>query len=290
MNKKIAITTDTNSGMLPNQTELDGVFVLPMPFIIDEVCQLESVDLSREEFYQKLKSNSNVSTSQPSVGDLTDFWNKLLKEYDEIVHVPTSSHLSASCSTAQALAKDFDGKVVVVDNHKISVPLKSSVYDAVKLRDSGKTSAEIKEYLEKQSNDYSVYFSLESMKYLKKGGRISPAAAAIGGILKLRPVLYLGGEKLVKFALPRTLVKAKEAMKSAIVKDLTTKFKEYTDNGEMRLCIIHVDNASEAAAFAEEMQKLCPNVPFLWTDEMSLSIACHTGPGTLAVGCIRVIK
>ena len=145
MNKKIAITTDTNSGMMPTQKELDGVFVLPMPFIIDEVCQLESVDLSREEFYQKLKSNSNVSTSQPSVGDLSEFWENILKEYDEIVHIPTSSHLSASCSTAQALAKDFNGKVFVVDNHKISVSLKSSVYDAVKLRDAGKTSEEMKE-------------------------------------------------------------------------------------------------------------------------------------------------
>ncbi len=290
MNKKIAVTTDTNSGMLPTQKELDGVFVLPMPFIIDEVCQLESVDLSREEFYQKLKSNSNVSTSQPSVGDLSEFWENILKDYDEIVHIPTSSHLSASCSTAQALAKDFNGKVVVVDNHKISVSLKSSVYDAVKLRDAGKTSEEIKDILEKMDCDYSIYFSLENMKYLKKGGRISPAAAAIGGILKLRPVLYVGGEKLVKFALPRTLAKAKESMKNAIMKDLTTKFKEYVEKGEMALCVIHADNASDAVVFEEEMKKLFPNMPFLWTDEMSLSIACHTGPNTLAVGCIRIVK
>ena len=290
MNKKIAVTTDTNSGMLPTQKELDGVFVLPMPFIIDDICQLESVDLSREEFYQKLKSNSNVSTSQPSVSDLSEFWENILKDYDEIVHIPTSSHLSASCSTAQALAKDFNGKVFVVDNHKISVSLKSSVYDAVKLRDAGKTSEEMKEILEKMDCDYSIYFSLENMKYLKKGGRISPAAAAIGGILKLRPVLYVGGEKLVKFALPRTLAKAKEAMKNAIIKDLTTKFKSYVDNGEMALCVIHADNASEATLFEEEMKKLFPNMPFLWTDEMSLSVACHTGPSTLAVGCIRIVK
>lgn len=288
--KKIAITTDTNSGMLPHENEDQGIFVLPMPFVIDSVSLLESVDITREEFYQKLLSGSKVSTSQPSVTDVTEFWNKILEEYDEIVHIPTSSHLSNSCSTAQALSKEFDGKVTVVDNHRISVSLKSSVFDAVKLRDSGKTSAEIAKYLEDTGSDYCIYFSLESMEYLKRGGRISPAAAAIGSILKLRPVLHLGGETLDKFALPRTLVKAKDIMKNAIAKDLSEKFKKYVDDGEMRLVVVHGENKEDAEIFQAEIQKLFPSVPFLWDDPMSLSISCHTGPGTLAVGCIRVVK
>lgn len=288
--KKIAITTDTNSGMLPHENESEGIFVLPMPFVIDSVSLLESVDITREEFYQKLLSGSKVSTSQPSVTDVTEFWSKILEEYDEIVHIPTSSYLSNSCATAQALAKDFNGKVTVVDNHRISVSLKSSVFDAAKLRDSGKTSAEIAQYLESTAADYSIYFSLESMEYLKRGGRVSPAVAAIGSILKLRPILHLGGEKLDKFALPRTLVKAKELMKSAIAKDLSEKFQKYSDNGEMRLVVVHGENKEDAESFQAEVEKLFPNIPFLWCDPMSLSIACHTGPGTIAVGCIRVVK
>jgi len=226
--KKIAIVTDTNSGMMPHESEDLGIFVLPMPFIIDGVCQLESVDLSRDEFYEKLKSESTVSTSQPSVGDVTDFWREILKEYDEIVHIPTSSLLSASFSTAKAQAEDeeFKGKVYCVDNHRISASLKSSVYDAVTLRDAGKTAAEIVEILEAQAKDYAIYFSLESMEYLKKGGRISPAIAAIGSMLKLRPVLRLIGEGLEKFNMPRSLLKAKMIMSDAIKADLNGRFKE----------------------------------------------------------------
>ena len=291
MMKKIAITTDTNSGMLPHENEDQGIFVLPMPFIIDGVSQLESVDLSREEFYKKLKSNSNVSTSQPSVGDLTEFWQKILKEYDEIVHIPTSATLSASFETAKAQAKDFGGKVHLVDNRRISVALKSSVFDAAKLRDQGSSATEIVEYLEKTKSDFSVYFSLESMQYLKKGGRISPAAAAIGSILKLRPVLHIAeGGKLEKLALPRTVAKAKDTMKNALSADIKGKFKEYADKDELRLCVVHAENEEEAELMKAELQKLFPNIPFLWCDPMSLSIACHVGPGTLAIACVRIVK
>ena len=291
MMKKIAITTDTNSGMLPHENEDQGIFVLPMPFIIDGVSQLESVDLSREEFYKKLKGNSTVSTSQPSVGDLTEFWQNILKEYDEIVHVPTSAALSASFETAKAQAKEFGDKVHLVDNRRISVALKSSVFDAATLRDQGKSATEIVEILETRKEDFSIYFSLESMHYLKKGGRISPAAAAIGSILKLRPVLHIGeGGKLEKFALPRTLAKAKDVMKNAIAADIANKFKEYAANDELRLCIVHAENEQEAELFKADLQKLFPKIPFLWCDSMSLSIACHVGPGTLAIACIRVVK
>ena len=288
--KKIAITTDTNSGMIPYAMDADGVFVLPMPFIIDGEVHLEYVDLSAETFYEKLCSDANISTSQPSVTEVTEFWTKILQEYDEIVHIPTSAELSASLATATALAKDFAGKVFVVDNHRISVSLKTSVYDAITLRNQGKSAREIKDVLEQTCYDYSLYFSLESMKYLKKGGRITPAAAAIGGILKLRPVLLLNGGQLGKFALPRTLAKAKETMINAVLDDLNGKFKEFFDKGEMKLCIAHANNPQDAELLKAEVQKRIPNLEIVFTDAISLSIACHTGPGALVLACMHVVK
>lgn len=288
--KKIAITTDTNSGMLPGEGESEGIFVLPMPFIIDNDCLLESVDLSREVFYEKLISKAKISTSQPSLGDLSEFWTKILKDYDEIVHIPTASTLSASYASAKSLAEDFNGKVHVVDNHRISIVLKSSVYDAKNLRDNGDTAQEICNKLEETQYDHATYFSLESMEYLKRGGRVSAAAAAIGSILRLRPVLCIHQGKLVKYALPKSLTKAKMTMLDAIKKDLSEKFKEYADKGEMRICLVYGDNKEEVASFEQEVRKEFPNVPILYNDPMSLSIACHTGPKTFALACTRVLK
>lgn len=288
--KKIAITTDTNSGMMPNQHDAEGIFVLPMPFIIDGECLLEGIELSREVFFDKLISGSDVSTSQPSVGDVTEFWTNILKEYDEIVHIPTSSKLSNAYATALALSKDFEGKVHLVDNKRISAPLKASAYDAAALRDQGKTAEEIAKIMEERASEYGIYLSVDSMKYLKKGGRVSPAAAAIGSILKIRPVLALLGDTLDKFALPRTAQKAKDLIKAAITKDFAEKYKEFVDNGQMRLCVVHAENEQEAEALSEELAKAFPNVPVLPTEGMSLSVACHTGPGTLAITYMRVEK
>lgn len=288
--KRIAITTDTNSGMLPGEGENDGIFVLPMPFIIENECLLESVDLSREEFYEKLVSKAKISTSQPSVGDLSEFWTNLLKDYDEIVHIPTASTLSASCVTAKTLAEEFNGKVHVVDNYRISSALKFSVYDAKSLREKGFSAKEIAEKLEEMKFDCSTYFSLESMEYLKRGGRISATAATIGSILKLRPVLYINEGKLVKFALPKSLNKAKQVMLDAVKKDLNEKFKKYLDQGEIELRVVYGDNKEDAVAFAEEVRTVFPNVPVLPCDPVSLSVACHTGPKTLVLSCARVVK
>lgn len=287
--KKIAITTDTNSGMLPGDGENDGIFVLPMPFIIENECLLESVDLSREEFYNKLAAKAKISTSQPSVGDLSEFWRKILSEYDEIIHIPTASTLSASYSTAKSLAEEFQNRVYVVDNHRISIILKSSVYDAKALRNNGFSAKEICAKLEEMQYDCSTYFSLESMEYLKRGGRVSAAAAAIGSILKLRPVLCIQEGKLVKYALPKSLNKAKTTMIDAVKKDLNGKFKEYAEKGELRLCLVYGDNKDEVANFEQEVRKEFPNVPILYNDPMSLSIACHTGPKTFALACMRVL-
>lgn len=290
--KKIAITTDTNSGMMPGETDAQGIFVLPMPFVIDGEVLLESVDLSRADFYQKLKAKTNITTSQPSVGEVTEFWRSILQEYDQIVHIPTSSGLSNAYSTALSLANDeeFAGRVFVVNNLRIAVCLKSSAFDAAKLRAQGKSAQEIREILEANAGEYSLYLSLETMEYLKRGGRISPAAAAIGSLLKLRPILRLIGGKLDKFAVPRTLQKAKDTLITAIKKDLTETYKEALEKGEIRLVVAHNENHDEAEAFESEMKKLFPDIPFLSCDELSLSIACHTGPGSLAFGIIRVIN
>ena len=288
---KIAITTDTNSGMMPNEGQEQGIFVLPMPFIIDNEVFLESVSLSREDFYEKLKAKANITTSQPSVGEVSEFWRNILKEYDQIVHIPTSSHLSNAYSTAVSLAKDeeFAGKVFVVNNLRMAVCLKASAYDGAKLRDQGKSAEEIRTELENRAKDYSLFIALETMEYLKRGGRITPAAAAIGTLLKLRPVLRLIGGKLDKFAVPRTLQKAKEAIVAAVKADLAGEFKDALEKGEVRLVVAYNENRDAALAFEEEMKKLFPDIPFLSCDEMSLSIACHTGPGTLAFGIVRVV-
>lgn len=287
---KTAIITDSNSGISQSEGKKLGIFVLPMPFIIDDVPYFEDINLTQDEFYQHLKNpDANVSTSQPSVGDVLDLWNEVLQSYDEIVHIPMSSGISQTCATATALAKDFGGKVHVVNNQRISVTQKESVFDAIKLLERGKNAEEIKTYLEATKFDSSIYISLDTMKYLKKGGRVTPAAAAIGSILKIKPVLQIQGEKLDKFALARSLPKAKETMKAAIANDLKTRFKAFADNGEMTLSVAHTANFEEAEIFVRELKETFPAIPFRYCDPLSLSVACHIGPGALAVTCTRII-
>ena len=287
---KTAIITDSNSGISQKEGKELGIFVLPMPFIIDDVPYFEDINLTQDEFYQHLKNpDANVSTSQPSVGDVLDLWNVVLQSYDEIVHIPMSSGISQTCATATALAKDFGGKVHVVNNQRISVTQKESVFDAIKLLERGKNAEEIKGYLEATKFDSSIYISLDTMKYLKKGGRVTPAAAAIGSILKIKPVLQIQGEKLDKFALARSLSKAKETMKAAIAKDLKTRFKAFADNGEMTVSVAHTANSEEAEIFVQELKETFPDVPFRYCDPLSLSVACHIGPGALAVACTRIV-
>ncbi len=288
---KIAITTDTNSGMLPHEADNIGLFVLPMPFVINGDPKLDGIDLTRTEFYTHLKGKSNITTSQPSVGEVSEFWRNILQDYDQIVHIPTSSQLSAACSTAQSLAseEEFAGKVFVVDNGRISISLKRSAYDAVALRDKGMSAQEIANEIVARKDEQSTYFSLESMEYLKRGGRISPAVAAIGSMLKLRPVLRVHQGKLEKFSTPRTIQKAKDVMKSAIQKDVAEKFKDVPKN-ELRLYLIHGESTQETELWKEEILKLFPDIEFVSDDPMSLSVACHTGPGTFAIGLCRIVK
>ena len=261
-----------------------------MPFLVNGEPHLENIDLSQEEFYTLLNEQATVSTSQPSIGDLSELWENILKDYEYIVHIPMSSGLSQSYATAKMLAKDYDGKVIVVDNHRISITMRESVMDAVKLRAQGKSAVEIKEYLEATAPDSSIYIVVDTMKYLKKGGRVTPAAAAISSILKLKPVLQIHGEKLDKYALTRGSLKAKETLKNAIKNDLETVFAKYVENGEMCVSFAYTDNKEEVEAFAKEFQTLMPNVPVHFCDPLALSVACHIGPGAIGFACCRFIK
>ena len=237
---KVAIVTDSNSGITQKRGEELGIYVLPMPFFIDGELYLEDITLSQEQFYEKLGADSEISTSQPSPGDVMDLWDKLLEDYDEIVCIPMSSGLSSTCETALSLAQDYDEKVQVVNNQRISVTQEQSVYDAIKLRDEGKSAAEIRQVLEKEKMQASIYITVDTLKYLKKGGRITPAAAAIGTVLNLKPVLQIQGEKLDAFAKVRGWKAAKKTMLNAIEKDLTDRFADVKDQMVLGLSLIHI--------------------------------------------------
>nr|WP_177296129.1 DegV family protein [uncultured Blautia sp.] len=285
---KIAIVTDSNSGITQDEGRSFGVFVLPMPFYINEVMYLEGITLSQEEFYERLQKDETISTSQPSPGEVCGMWDNLLKEYDEIVHIPMSSGLSASCETAMGLARDYDGKVQVVDNQRISVTQRQSVLDALALVKAGKNAAEIREILEAEKMESSIYITLETLKYLKKGGRITPAAAAIGTVLNLKPVLQIQGDKLDAYSKVRGKKQAKRVMLKAMKEDMDTRFAEYVKKGEMCLQMAYTGNQEEAEEFKKEVQEMFPELE-IHMDPLSLSVACHIGHGALAVACSKKV-
>ena len=286
--KKIAVVTDSNSGITQSAAKELGVFVLPMPFYINEELFLEDITLTQEEFYKKLKEDADISTSQPTPLDVTELWDKVLEEYDELVYIPMSSGLSNSCETAMALARDYDGKVFVVDNQRISVTQRQSVLDALKLIGEGKEGAEVKEILEKTKLSASIYITLETLKYLKKGGRITPAAAAIGTILNLKPVLQIQGEKLDAYAKSRGKMKAKKIMLEAIHKDLENRFPEEWKEGRMAIQAAYTGNPEEAAEWKKEIEAEFPGME-IHMDPLSLSVSCHIGYGALAITCCLVL-
>lgn len=286
--KKIAVVTDSNSGITQSAAKELGVFVLPMPFYINEELFLEDITLTQEEFYKKLKEDADISTSQPTPLDVTELWDKVLEEYDELVYIPMSSGLSNSCETAMALARDYEGKVFVVDNQRISVTQRQSVLDALKLIGEGKEGAEVKEVLEKAKLSASIYITLETLKYLKKGGRITPAAAAIGTILNLKPVLQIQGEKLDAYAKSRGKIKAKKIMLEAIHKDLENRFPEEWKEGRMAIQAAYTGNPEEAAEWKKEIEAEFPGME-IHMDPLSLSVSCHIGYGALAITCCLVL-
>ena len=285
---KIAIVTDSNSGITQAEGARRGIHVLPMPFMIDEVTYYEDIDLTQEQFYEKLKSGANIATSQPSPDSVTSLWDKLLQEYDEIVHIPMSSGLSGSCQSAMAFAADYDGRVQVVNNQRISVTQRQSALDALQLAAAGKNAAQIKEFLENDKFNSSIYIMLDTLYYLKKGGRITPAAAAIGTMLRLKPVLTIQGEKLDAFAKARTASQGKTMMINAIKKDINERFGGMTEDKHIWLQIAYTHDRAAAEQFRTEVEAEFPGYD-IHIDSLSLSVACHIGPGALALACCKKI-
>lgn len=286
--KKIAIITDSNSGITQSEAKELGIHVLPMPFMINGEDYFEDINLTQDQFYEKLMSGADVMTSQPSPDSVMQLWDDLLKEYEEIVHIPMSSGLSGSTQTAMMLAQDYDGKVQVVDNQRISVTQRHSVLDAMKLASEGKDAATIRQILLDDKFNSSIYIMLDTLKYLKKGGRITPAAAALGEILRLKPVLQIQGEKLDAFAKARTVSQAKTIMLNQVKADAEKRYGGLNpDNVTIMMAYSH--NEEAALQWKEEILKELPGYDII-TNPLSLSVACHIGQGALALACCKNLK
>ena len=287
---KIAVVTDSNSGITQAQAKEMGVAVLPMPFMIDGETYYEDITLTREQFYQRLKDNADIATSQPTPDSILKMWDKLLKEYDQIIHIPMSSGLSGSCSTAMMLAgeDEYEGKVFVVDNRRISVTQYQSVKDAQMLAAMGMDGTQIKKRLEETAADSVIFITVDTLKYLKKGGRITPAAAALGTLLRLKPVLPIQGEKLDAFAKARTMKQARSMMITAITRDLETRFGDVTGE-KTYIDVAHTDNDEMAQELAAELRELFSETE-VHVDPLSLSVACHIGPGALAIAASKKLE
>ena len=286
---KIAIVTDSNSGITKEEADRLGIFVIPMPFMIDDEHFYEGVNLTQEEFYEKQTGGAVISTSQPSPEEVCKLWDKILLDYDEILHLPMSSGLSGACQTAMMLAQDapYEGKVFVVNNQRISVTLHQSLLDAKILIGKGFDAKTIREKLEEDKFNCTIYIMLDTLEYLKRGGRITPAAAAIGTLLKIKPILQIQGEKLDAFSKARTLSQGKSVMLGALKNDIETRFGGVVPApGKVWLKIAHTANEEAALQLKEEMLEIFPGYE-VEIAPLPLSIACHVGPGTLGVGCCQ---
>lgn len=286
---KVAVITDSNSGITQSQAREMGIFVLPMPFFINDETYFEDISLTQEQFYEKLQGGADIHTSQPTPDSVMQLWDEVLKDYDEIVHIPMSSGLSSSCQSAIMLARDYEGRVQVVNNQRISVTQRQSALDAKLLAAKGMSAVEIKDFLEEDRFNSSIYIMLDTLYYLKKGGRITPAAAALGTLLKLKPVLQIQGEKLDAFAKARTTNQGKSIMISAVKKDIETRFGGLTEDKHIWLQIAHTANAEAAEVYKAEILEQFPGYD-IHIDPLSLSVACHIGPGALAFACCKKIE
>ncbi|MDE6567741.1 MAG: DegV family protein [Lachnospiraceae bacterium] len=283
--EKIAVVTDSNSGITPEEADAWGITVVPMPFLIEGKIFYENITLTQEQFYDKLSENIDISTSQPSPEDVTKIWDDLLETVDTIVHIPMSSGLSGSCQTALMLAQDYDDKVQVVNNQRISVTQKQSVRDALQLVEEGKTAIEIREKLEEVKMESSIYIMLDTMKYLKKGGRVTPAAAALGTALRLKPVLQIQGEKLDAYSIAKTTKKGVAKMLSAMEEDIQNRFGGVEN---VHLEVAHTNNEKAALEFRDMIREHFGREEIV-VDPLSLSISCHIGSGALAIACSKKI-
>ena len=288
---KVAILTDSNSGITQDEANKLGVFVLPMPFTIDGQEYKEDINLSQEEFYDKLMNNAEVFTSQPAVGEVSQLFDNILKDYDQIVHIPMSSGLSGSCQTALMLAEEdeYKGKVYVVDSQRISVTQKYDVLDALELSKQGKNAKEIHDILMENKLNATIYITVNTLEYLKKGGRITAAAAALGGLLKIKPILTIQGEKLDSYQKTRTMAKANKIMIDATMKDIKERIDPDTENMDnARIMVAYTYDRDQALELKKQVEEAFPNHEVI-CDPLSLSVACHIGPHSLAVAACKKI-
>ena len=288
---KVAIMTDSNSGITQSEAKELGIFVLPMPFTIDGQEYKEDINLTQDEFYDKLMNGAEVFTSQPATGEVTAFFDRILKDYDQIVHIPMSSGLSGSCQTAMMLAdgEAYKGKVFVVDSQRISVTQKRDVLDALNMSKQGKSAQEIYDILMENKLNASIYITVNTLEYLKKGGRITPAAATLGGLLKIKPILTIQGEKLDSFQKTRTMQKAAKIMIEALRHDIQERIDpEHEDMSDAHIMIAYTYDKDQALEFKKEVEEAFPNHDII-CDPLSLSVACHIGPHSLAIGTCKKI-
>lgn len=279
--KRIAIATDSNSGITQAQGREMGIYVLPMPFYIDGELFFEDVTLSQEEFYRRLAANADVSTTQPTPGDVMALWDKALEDHDQVVYIPMSSGLSGSCDTALMLAQDYGGRVQVVNNRRISATQRLAAEDAMALAAAGKDANQIKAILEADRANSDIYIALDTLTYLKKGGRLTPAAAAIGTVLNLKPVLRIKGEKLDAFAKVRGWKAAKAKMLETIS---AVAARDFSGCGpeDLHICSVYSGDRESALEWQEEVKAAFPDNN-ISLEPLSLSVACHIGPGARAV-------
>ena len=282
---KIAIVTDSNSGYTQSEADAAGIYLIPMPFYIDGKEYFEGVNLTREDFFEALNKGADVSTSQPSPGSIMNLWDKILESYDELLYFPMSSGLSGTCQTVAMLAQEYDGRVHVIDNQRISVPLKRSMHDAMKMIELGKDTKEILEYLERTKMDSSIYITVATLKHLKKGGRVTPAAAALGTLLKIKPVLQIHGKKLDSYAKARTMNQAKHIMIEALKKDIDEMFDGNSE--EVHFDIAYTCTYEAALEMKALLEETFPNCDEIIMDPLSLSISCHVGEGALGIACTK---
>lgn len=285
MMKKTGILTDSHSGITQEEAKKLGIYVLPMPFYINDQCHYEGKDISREEFIELLKNDENVSTSQPSPEAVMNLWDEILKEYEELVYIPISSGLSGSCSTAMAMAQndDYDGKVFVVDNGRVSTPMKQSVLDAIELLNEGCSAKEIKNRLEDAKGKMGIFVAVDDLKYLKKGGRISSSVALVGGMLKVKPILKFDIGTLDSFKNCRGLIKAKTVMIEEVKRIVTTEYAEDFEKGNVHILAASSADEEETKKWVNEIQEAFPGIKVLW-DYLPMGITCHIGPGGLGIG------
>lgn len=285
---KTAVITDSNSGITQDYAKQLGVEVIPMPFSIDNETYLEGINLSREEFFRRMEAGANIVSSQPSPATVLQVWDKALETHDDVVYIPMSSGLSGSCQSAMMLSDDYDGRVQVVNNQRISVTMKRSVEDAVELVAKGWNARQIREELEKVKFESSIYIMLDTLKYLKKGGRITPAAAAIGSLLRIKPVLQIKGERLDAFSKARTLAQGKNIMINAMKHDMETEYGGISPDN-VWLYAVQAQCPGPFAEYVKEVRDAFPGFPVI-EDQLTLSICCHIGPGALAIACSRKIS